>query len=172
MNLFVLSKSKRRIARYMVDKHIGKMILESVQMLSTTKRVLDPGAPMGPVYKLVHKNHPVTIWVRESYANYMWTLDLVDAMHEEWKYRYDHPPEKMHKSYTVAMYLRENPPPIESFGQYGLTEFALAMPDIYKIQGNPIESYKYYYKSKKQFASWKKRSTPTWFNKKTLIIIE
>jgi hypothetical protein len=28
MNLFVLSKSKRRIARYMVDKHIGKMILD------------------------------------------------------------------------------------------------------------------------------------------------
>lgn len=39
MNLFVLSKSKRQIARYMVDKHIAKMILESVQMLSSAKRV-------------------------------------------------------------------------------------------------------------------------------------
>ena len=53
MNLFVLSKSKRRIARYMVDKHICKMILESVQMLSSAKRVLDPDSQMGPVYKMV-----------------------------------------------------------------------------------------------------------------------
>lgn len=34
----------------MVDKHIAKMILESVQMLSSTKRVLDPDSHMGPVY--------------------------------------------------------------------------------------------------------------------------
>jgi len=148
MNLFVLSKSKRRIARYMVDKHIGKMILESVQMLSTTKRVLDPHSWMGPTYKLVHKNHPVTKWVRASYLNYLWLLDLVDEMHKEWQYRYGDKihkewqyryGDKIHKSYIVAQYLRENPPPLEAFEFEEMTPFALAMPDIYKTD-NAIES--------------------------------
>ena len=148
----------------MMDKHIVKIILEAVQMLCTAKIVLDPDNSHSPLlYKIAHKNHPVTIWVRRSYANYLWTLDLVDAMHEEWKFRYNHPPEKTHKSYVVAKYLRENPPPLESFEAEGLTEFALAMPDEYKIQGNPIESYKQYYVSKKAFASWKKREVPEWY---------
>jgi hypothetical protein len=173
MNLFILSFSPQECAEMMMDKHIVKIILEAVQMLCSAKILLDTTAESNPIlYKMAHKNHPVTKWVRESYANYEWTLDLVDAMHEEWKYRYDHPPEKEHKSYAVAKYLRENPPPLEAFEKTGLTEFALAMPDKYKIQGNPIESYKYYYKSKREFASWKKRKTPSWFNRKTLIVID
>ena len=32
------------------------------------------------LYKITHKNHPVTIWMRTSLANYLWTLDMVDAM--------------------------------------------------------------------------------------------
>ena len=157
MNLFVLSKSKRRIARYMVDKHIGKMILESVQMLSTTKRVLDPRSDFGPIYKLVHKNHPVTKWVRASYLNYVWLLDLVDEMHKEWQYRYG---DKIHKSYIVAQFLREHPPPLEAFEFEEMTPFALAMPDIYKTD-DAIESYRAYYRTKP--ASWKNREKPYWF---------
>jgi len=80
------------------------------------------------LYKIAHKNHPVTIWMRSSLANYIWTLDLVDAMHEEWKYRYDHPPEKLHKSYIVATYLRKYAPTADKFPQTGLTTFAQAMP--------------------------------------------
>jgi hypothetical protein len=115
MNLFVLSNSKRRIARYMVDKHIAKMILESVQMLSTTKRILDPHSHLGPVY---------------------------------------------HKSYIVAQFLRENPPPLEAFEFDKMTPFALAMPDIYKTD-DAIESYRAYYRTKP--ASWKNREKPYWF---------
>ena len=158
MNLFVLSKSKRRIARYMVDKHICKMILESVQMLSSTKRVLDPNSHMGPVYKMAHKNHPVTKWVRASYLNYLWLLDLVDEMHKEWQYRYCHT--KIHKSYIVAQFLRKNPPPLEAFEFEEMTPFALAMPDIYKTD-DAIESYRAYYRTKP--ASWKNREKPYWF---------
>ena len=159
MNLFVLSKSKRRIAKYMVDKHICKMILESVQMLSTTKRVLDPHSDLGPVYKLAHKNHPVTKWCRASYLNYVWLLDLVDEMHKEWQYRYCHT--KIHKSYLVAQYLKEHVP--STFPNQGLTSFALAMPDEYKTD-DPVESYRRYYLSKRPIASWKNRSPPSWFS--------
>ena len=115
----------------MFDKHVSKILLEAVQMLCTTIQLIDAENEVQhqiKLYKIAHKNHPVTIWMRTSLENYIWTLDLVDAMHDEWKFRYDHPPEKMHKSYIVAKFLREFAPSADKFPQVGLTPFALAMP--------------------------------------------
>ena len=62
-----------------MDKHISKIIIEAVQMLSTAKRILDPEDPINDeLYKITHKNHPVSVWVRTSLENYEWVLDLVD----------------------------------------------------------------------------------------------
>lgn len=164
MNLFILSWIQREIAEYMMDKHVAKILLEAVQMLCSAKRVLDPEDKINDkLYKLAHKNHPVTIWCRTSKENFIWTLDLVDELHKEWRYRYGHPETKVHKSYTVALLLRENMPTL--FPEEGLTRFALAMPDEYKCH-DPIESYRKYYMSpeKQKIASWKKnRSRPEWY---------
>jgi hypothetical protein len=139
-------------------------------MLSTAKRILHSNDSNDfPVYKIAHKNHPVCIWVRHSYANYTWTLDLVDAMHSEWLYRYNHEKGKQHKSYSIALYLRANPPPFAKFDQ---TPFAIAMPEEYKApvewwedDYDPVLSYRAYYRSslKRRFASWRKRGAPEWF---------
>jgi len=166
MNLFILSLLPREIAEFMMDKHISKILLEAVQMLCSAKRLLDPDDPINEkIYKLAHKNHPVTIWMRTSLENYLWTLNLVDAMHNEWKFRYNHPPEKMHKSYIVAKYLREYAPTADKFPCEGLTRFALAMPIECK-RDDPVESYRIYYqtKEKQKIASWKKRCKPLWYN--------
>ena len=167
MNLFILSSIVEECAEYMVDMHIVKIILEAVQMLCTTIRLVDPTNAIFQqikVYKIAHKNHPVTVWMRASLANYRWTLDLVDAMHEEWKYRYDHPPEKQHKSYIVATYLRKYTPAADKFSNTGLTPFALAMPSDCKSE-DPIDSYRKYYQTpaKQKLASWKKRGKPDWY---------
>jgi hypothetical protein len=166
MNLFVLSLCFAECAQWMFDKHISKMILETAQMLCTAKRVLDPdGVDEAIVYKLAHKNHPVTIWMRASYANYLWALDMVDAMHAEWKYRYGHPAETQHKSYVVCQWLRANPPP--SFPEtVGITPFAQAMPDEYKRE-DAIRAYREYYQSpeKKRIAKWTKRDMPPWYRR-------
>jgi len=105
--------------------------------------------------------------MRTSLANYMWTLDLVEAMHDEWKFRYDHPPEKMHKSYIVAQYLRKHAPSSDKFPSSILTPFALAMPVECKVD-DPIESYRIYYQTpeKQKIASWKKRGKPAWYQQK------
>ena len=90
MNLFILSFDPAKAAEQMMDKHVNKILLEAVQMLCTAKRILDPNAPeevTASLYKLAHKNHPVTIWCRTSRANFVWALDHVDALHTEWKYR-------------------------------------------------------------------------------------
>ena len=190
MNLFILSLDPAKIAEYMMDKHIAKIILEAVQMLCTTQRLLTDAGKCDPcVYKIAHKNHPVTIWCRASQANFIWTLDLIDAMHAEWKYRYGHPAHKQHKSYGVAQYLRQNVPPAAAFERVTvpgmMTPFALAMPDEFKIRvfaadaavaatgtshGNDIydavASYRSYYLSepKRRIAKWAKlRGMPIWF---------
>lgn len=165
MNLFILSLCFAECAEAMFDKHISKMILEAVQMLCTAKRVLDPTDDCGGVlYKIAHLNHPTTRWIRESYANYTWTLDMVDAMHTEWKYRYNHPPEKIHKSFEIALILRSRPPLESMFPKNGLTPFAQAMPDEYKRE-DAVEAYRAYYMSpdKRKMASWKRRNPPKWY---------
>jgi hypothetical protein len=166
MNLFILSLIQREIAEYMMDKHISKIILEAVQMLCSAKRVLEPDdSNNDKIYKLAHKNHPVTIWCRKSRANFIWVLDLIEEMHKEWRYRYGHPETKFHKSYLMSLYLREIIPNEEKFEENGLTPFALAMPDKYK-SNDPVLSYRKYYMSpeKQEIASWKKnREKPKWY---------
>jgi hypothetical protein len=189
MNLFILSLDPTKIAEYMMDKHIAKIILEAVQMLCSTQRLLTAATATecDPcVYKIAHKNHPVTIWCRASQANFIWTLDLIDAMHVEWKYRYNHPEHKEHKSYSVAQYLRQNIPPPEAFERVKtpgvMTPFALAMPDEFKIHAHApdtatgtshghdiydaVASYRSYYLSapKRRIAKWgKRREMPVWY---------
>ena len=194
MNLFILSLDPAKTAEYMMDKHIAKIILEAVQMLCTTHRLLAgacAGAPaVDPcVYKIAHKNHPVTIWCRAAQANFIWTLDLIDAMHAEWKYRYGHPAHKQHKSYIVAQYLRQNIPPPDAFERIGvpgiMTPFALAMPDEFKVRASAttapatgtshgadiydaVASYRSYYLSepKRRIAKWGKlRGMPLWYTR-------
>ena len=162
MNLFILSLLQWEIAQSMIDKHVSKILLEAVQMLCTAKRVIDP-EDVDCLYKMAHKNHPVTVWCRKSRANFIWTLDLVDELHKEWRFRYGHPETKFHKSYLVAMILRENMP--SRFEEEELTPFALAMPEEYKTD-DPVESYRNYYMSeeKRKIATWnKRREKPDWY---------
>lgn len=166
MNLFILSVSPKETAEAMFDCHIVKIILEAVQMLCTAKLLLDPEDPTNEkLYKLCHKNHPVSIWVRKSFANYMWTLKLVHEMHNEWQFRYNHSRDTCHKSYLVAYHLLTHPPPKDKFECKGLTLFAQAMPDEYRVPNDPVQAYKLYYMSdkKKRLAKWTKRSPPSWY---------
>ena len=166
MNLFILSLIQQEIAEYMMDKHVSKILLEAVQMLCSAKKILDPEDEINDrLYKIAHKNHPVTIWCRKSKENFIWALDLVDELHKEWRYRFGHSDTKFHKSYLVALILRDNLPSDNKFEETGLTPFALAMPDKYKSD-DPIMSYRNYYMSeeKQKIATWNKnRSRPDWY---------
>jgi hypothetical protein len=177
MNLFILHKSPRLCARYYFNSHVIKIILEAVQMLYAAKAILDPNvdysaaptAASGKQYKITHRNHPVTIWVRTSKANWDWTCELVEALIDEWHYRYQH--DKVHGCYPIFKWLQAHPPTNDSFPAIGLGEFAQAMPDEYKVPGKPIAAYRKYYRSpmKAHIAQWKNRSVPHWFNKNRLI---
>ena len=89
MNIFYLARDPEIAAQMMCDKHVVKMILESAQMLSTAHRVLDGDeyANSHGLYKMAHKNHPSTIWVRSSVKNYMWLYDHMIALMNEYTHR-------------------------------------------------------------------------------------
>jgi hypothetical protein len=171
MNLFILSLLQKEIASFMMDKHVSKILLEAVQMLCTAKRVLDLDDETNErIYKLAHKNHPVTIWCRKSRENFLWVIDLVEELHNEWRFRYGHPETKFHKAYLVSLILKENVPSVDKFEESGLTPFALAMPEQYKTN-DPVVSYRNYYMSdeKQRIATWKKkREQPEWY-RRTLV---
>ena len=153
MNIFVLDLDPKKCAQYHANKHVIKMILESAQLLCGVHWVLGGEAP----YKLSHKNHPCSIWVRECVENYVWLCDLGLELCKEYTYRYG----KRHKSQDVIEWCLVNQPNLIENGD--ITKFALAMPDEYKVM-DVVESYRNYYMgAKKDLCEWKNRPAPEWF---------
>ena len=155
MNIFLLDADVEKCAEYHVDKHVVKMVLETAQLLCgvhhMTSQVTEPS-----LYKLSHKNHPCSIWARNSLSNYNYLCRLGLALCKEYTYRYG----KRHKSQDIIEWCYNNKPPIKDIG---LTKPALAMPDEYKTN-YIIESYRRYYRGAKSgLANWTKRKPPEWF---------
>jgi len=115
MNIFYLDNDPKVCAEMHNDKHCIKMILEYAQLLSTAHRVLDGTLSVGlsetgrkqtryvlpdnresKLYVATHINHPSAIWVRKSYANYVWLSKLLTELCREYTYRYG----KVHKVQT------------------------------------------------------------------------
>jgi len=158
MNIFFLDFDVEKCAKYHCDKHVVKMILETAQLLCSAHHVTIHDTIHVP-YKLSHKNHPCSIWVRESLSNYLYLCELGLALGEEYTYRYG----KTHKSIEVIQWCLTNRPNIKDIG---FTTPPLAMPDEYKVD-SVVESYRNYYKgAKSTIVSWKNREKPDWFLEK------
>lgn len=153
MNIFVLELDVEKCARYHADQHVVMMILESALMLCT---VLDDHGIDTP-YRATHRHHPCTRWTGESLNNWKWLKALALCLNQEYRWRYQRKVD--HKS---AVIINELPlPPIEA---KGLTEFAQAMPDEYKVTDDAVRAYRNYYISEKAaFATWTRREMPQWF---------
>jgi hypothetical protein len=102
MNIFFLHFDPKTCAQMHVDKHAVKMILESVQLLCSAHH-LHPNGEDLKLMKLTHKNHPSSIWTRESLSNYKWLLELTKELCKEYTYRYG----KVHKCETEYLQILE-----------------------------------------------------------------
>jgi hypothetical protein len=162
MNIFFLDFDVKKCAKFHCDKHVVKMILETAQLLCSAHHVTIHDTIHDTIhvpYKLSHKNHPCSIWVRESLSNYLYLCELGLALGEEYTYRYG----KTHKSIEVIQWCLTNRPNIKDIG---FTTPPLAMPDEYKVD-SVVESYRNYYKgAKSEIVSWKNREKPVWFLEK------
>ncbi len=102
-------------------------------------------------------NHPCVLWVEQSYDNFLWLKALTLALNKEYKFRYNKTTD--HKSIAVLAEIERH-----SYDAVGLTPFAQAMPNDYKVAANAIEAYRNFYRGDKAaFAKWTKRSPPEWF---------
>lgn len=153
MNIFVLDINPKKCAKYHCDKHVIKMILETAQLLCSAHHMT--GNKNVP-YRLTHKNHPCSIWTRKSKANYKWLVKLGLELCAEYTHRYD----KIHKTEKIIKWCAEN---IPNLPNDDMTEFAYAMPDIYKISSDAVTNYREYYKQDKAaIATWKTQK-PEWY---------
>lgn len=143
MNIFYLNKSPKVSASMQTNKHVVKMILEAAQMLSAAHHILDgDDAPAG-IYKLTHKNHPSTIWVRQSDQHYNWLYDHFIALCNEYTERYG----KIHLTERKLSYVLKTPP--VNIPSVGFVQPPCAMPDQYKVNDNSVQSYRNYYIAEK-----------------------
>ena len=155
MNIFILDSDQKKCAIYAADQHTTKMILESAQMLCTALNENGIQAP----YKSFNPKHPCNLWVMESLSNWKWLRQHALNLETERHYRF--PNSNHHKSVDIIHSLPE--PPVDDIG---LTPFPQAMPDEYRVPGNPVQAYRnFYIHDKSRFATWTRRAIPDWFSK-------
>jgi len=142
MNIFYLSEDPNQAAKYMYNKHVVKMILESAQLLCTAHIISDGEAADVP-YKATHKNHPSAIWTRESVSNYIWLYDHMIALGNEYTRRYG----KKHLTILKCSGALCKAP--NNITKVDLTPMPQCMPDQYKVPGNSVEAYWNYYEAEK-----------------------
>lgn len=183
MNIFILDETPQKAAEYHCNKHVVKMILEAGQMLCTAhwvswlehlgksredfrlmrdvKQYLKVNVPeqKQPPWGITHVNHPCSIWTRRSVENYLWHLELMACLLNEYRQRY----KRVHKAQEVFKWLTFNIP--LTFPDCGRTPFPICMKDEYKISNNVVECYRnYYIKDKVRFAKWEPHAkTPNWY---------
>lgn len=151
MNIFVLDYDLKKCAKYHTDKHVSKMILESVQVLCTA--YYSTGRDELAPYKKTHYNHPVAVWSRQSLNNWLWLRDYALELYDEFDYRYNN----THKSGELLFDLELPDLPVR-----GLTKLPQCMPDEYKCD-DVVEAYrKYYNGDKRHLFNWKNREVPEW----------
>jgi hypothetical protein len=155
MQIFVLDYNTELCAKYHCDKHVVSAIKEHCQLLSTCHYKLGTHDSSVGMLAPTHHNHPCNIWLTESIENYAWLIELTRALLTEKLLRFKTP----HEYTSLVNYLSLVVPPLPN---RRMTDFALAMPDEYKI-GDVVSSYRAYYVGEKShFAKWK-FGEPAWF---------
>ena len=157
MNIFYLDKNPYLAAQYHANIHVNKMIIETAQMLCTAHRILDKHKDHPDVlYKTTHVNHPSSIWVRDSLANYNWTVQLFLGLCDEYTYRYN----KTHLTDKKLRDILSRSP--ENIKIAKLTQPPQCMPDEYKRENAVLGYRNYYVGEKEHMLKYTIRSEPLW----------
>lgn len=190
MNIFALHQNPKKSARWHVDKHVIKMILETCQLLYTAHWVLfypdlkahksvivlskaqkkleippsmasAPQSNSGQIgYRPCHIHHPCSIWTRQSSGNYHWLATLGLHLATEYRYRFG----KVHSCEIHIQWLLTHLP--NKIKPYPRRSFPIAMAEEYRVSSNPIICYRHYYrtaKAEKGLIRYTKRHIPHWF---------
>lgn len=189
MNIFVLHPNPRKAARWHVDKHVVKMLLETCQLLYTVHWVLAyphlkacrspialsraqkglslpstlttaPASSKGQIgYRPCHVRHPCAVWARQTVGNYLWLAELGIHLAKEYTYRFG----KRHACEAHIQWLYEHRP--LTLRPHPRRPFAIAMAEEYRVSKNPISCYRHYYRTSKAergLLHYTRRHAPHW----------
>ena len=98
-----LDKNPKLNAQYYCDKHVNKIMIEICQLLSN---VLHNNTNLKPPYKKRKYSNYISPykWANYSKGNYIYLLNLAEALLNEYKYRYD---KNEHKTEKVIEWLKK-----------------------------------------------------------------
>lgn len=141
MNIFYLDDDMETCAQYHCDKHIGKMLMETVQILSTALHIHGIDGP----YRPTHKNHPCVKWAAYSTGNFKLLTLLGTKLANEYKHRY---PKGHASALALKLILKKTKLNTElPMDDHIASRVPLAMPDMFK-QECTVGAYRDYYRSK------------------------
>lgn len=171
MNIFITDESPFTAALCLPDRHITKMTLESCQMLAVAFG--QHGLGLGSLRKVdgtayadtAFRNHPCSVWARQSFANLAWLVVHARALSTEFLHRYG----RLHGCNTAigdAEHLFKQTGC--GLGCYHMHRpFVRAMPDYLKNDNSidTITAYRRYLVTHKTWATWDRDPTrkPTWW---------
>lgn len=160
MNIFVSDRSAITSAHNLDDKRVNKMLLETCQLLCAAINLNGGQAP----YKTSHKNHPSSIWARETRSNWIWLYEHGIELGKEFVLRRG----KLHACYEVLNKIKDM--------DYLIPEGPLtAFPNCttnnekgisFKHLKNTTEAYRQYliarWNTDKLAPKWTNRGQPLW----------
>ncbi len=192
MNIFVLHLNQKQAAKWHVDKHVVKMLLETVQLLYTAHWVKE-------YPELIQYKAPITLskyqkvlkepssmstapltknsnihGYRPCHVNHpcaIWARETIGnykwlaILGLELALEYTYRYKKTHSCEEHITWLYQNLP--GNMRCLYRTQFVIAMDDEYKISEDPIECYRNYYNTSKKdrgLIKYTKRSIPDWLN--------
>lgn len=166
MNIFALDNDPLVAARFHMDRHVAKQILECAQILGAAHIMLDGMDTAKARLKLdtlrtSHVSHPAVLWARECLPNYYWTVNLMGGLIDQYVSRF----KKAHNYQPICeAFNKAAPLNIEVFK--ALTPFVQTFPATYR-HSNPVYGWRAYYIAEKQhLAVWTPPAVmPGWFRK-------
>lgn len=162
VNIFYLDSNPNKCATYYCNKHVNKIMIEILQILSY---IFHEEGLIKPPYKKtrsINTNLAPYKWAKKSLSNYKYCVNLADALCKEYKYRYN---KHCHASESVIEFFKNNIP--KNFNNKNKTEFLFTDNiKIYKKYFNSIDASRYYYIDFKCINdNWGIRGKPNWWNK-------
>ena len=175
MNIFCTDSDPIISAQDLCDQHCrSKMQIESAILLQHcfSNKILESATPTKKgTYRKSGKgyyNHPCSVWTRESKANFEWLVIHALEMFSERDYRW--PTSSGHFTKTFIEWCKDNVDKTSYCKKTKLTPFAIAINHESACRNvlgfekmSTQEKYQNYIKLDKPFATWTKRTKPSWY---------
>ena len=165
MNIFAVHADPGVAARSLPDKLVVKMPTESLQLLTPwayNKHGAYIQKPDGTNYGIKgFAHHPCAKWLYESPANVHWLLEHAFGMADEYWQRYNKYHGTLHGLNQILTLVYKNHNKDNSKDH---TPFVMAMPEEFKVPGDPVTAYRNYINGYKGYAEWRYSKKPDWWD--------